>query len=97
MELVIIGGQYRRIEAYLKTYDFKDFKVTIQKVERAKIFLSINSESDFHLLERTIKQAIKKDKILHNADFAIYKFFHGKIDLAQYLPEEKKNKLSYYK
>ncbi|WP_249030527.1 hypothetical protein [Tannockella kyphosi] len=97
MELVLIGGQYKRIAAFIETHLFIDLEVKITKVKQPRIYLEVTTQEEFEVVQRKIKHTIMKDLILSRAFFEIYPIFEGKVDFASYLSPERKKKLAYYK
>lgn len=93
MNLVLISGQYKKLEKKLQEIK----TVTITKTLPPRVYFQIDSDINKEELIKQIKSTLYQDKSIRCIDFQIYGFYNGKIDFISYIPEDKKKEMKYYK
>ena len=92
MKLVIVGVQSKKMAKQLESLD----KVTITKIKPPYVYFDYNDDIDVNKAISLVKKHLRLDRIIKQFVFEVYGFYNGKIDIASYLPEDKKKKSKYY-
>lgn len=96
MVVVLVAARYQKILEWLKQAPIQGIQsITIIKQKGPKIFLYVETSSDYHQVVQSFKKRIRDcGGIMYVYQF--YGIFQGMIDYHDYLSDETKLSMPYY-